>query len=208
VKNLARSNCILLDAGCGKGDSIACQLSNVELVGVDVLRSNIAVCKSRWRSRTYVVADVTMLPFIKDSFGGALSADVIEHIKDKSGAMNELSRVTQQGGFFVACTSNVLNPIFWLDTKFQILMKPLVIKYGASGHYERHSRLSPSGLLKILNSSRYRMDSLYILGYPLFSQTKDIPGGLVSLWVLFNRLTQHRPLLYLKEALVWQATRV
>jgi ubiquinone/menaquinone biosynthesis C-methylase UbiE len=208
VKSCTKNRCLLLDAGCGKGYSIVCPPNKVELVGIDVLRANIVACRRRWRNRSYVVADLTKLPFIEGAFGGALSADVLEHVDDKTAAINELARITQRGGFFVGCSSNILNPILWLDVKFPMLMKPLVMKLAEPGHYERHSRFSPSSLAKTLSSTGYRMDYLYLLGYPLFSQTTRKLPWLALLWVLFDRLTKKKALLYLKEVLAWQATRV
>jgi SAM-dependent methyltransferase len=203
-----KRSCLLLDAGCGKGDSILCPSSKMELVGIDVLRSNVVTCSRRWRDRSFVVGDLIMLPFVEGAFGGTFCADVLEHIEDKGAAMNELSRVTQTDGFLIACSPNVLNPILWLDTKFPALMKALVIKFATPGHYDRHSRLSPSSLMKMLNSSGYQMDYLCLLGYPLFSQRRHIFRGLLLLWVLFDRLTKHKPFFYLKEHLLWKATRV
>jgi ubiquinone/menaquinone biosynthesis C-methylase UbiE len=208
VESRTRNGCLMLDAGCGKGGSIIRPLDGVNLVSVDVLRSNVVVCRQRWKDRSYVVSDLTMLPFIAGSFGGILSADVFEHIENKRLAMIELARVTARGGFLLACSSNGINPILWWDTKLPILMKPLVIKFGAAGHYERHSRFSPSSLTNTLNSAGYRMDCLHLLGYPLFSQKKRIPTLIMLSWVLFDRLTKHKPLLYLKEVLLWQASRV
>lgn len=207
VNSCARSGSLLLDAGCGRGGSIICLPDKAEVVGVDVLRANIVACRQRWRNRSYVAADLTMLPFIEGAFGGALSADVLEHVDDKAAAVNESARITRRGGFFIGCSSNILNPVLWLDAKFPMLMKPLVMKLAEPGHYERHSRFSPSSLTKALNSTGYRMDCLYLLGFPQFSQTRTLPG-LARLWVLFDRLTKKKALLYLKEILVWQATRV
>jgi ubiquinone/menaquinone biosynthesis C-methylase UbiE len=207
VKSCTKNGCLLLDAGCGRRGSIVCPSDKVVIVGIDILRANVIACRLRWKSRGYVVADLTMLPFIRSAFGGVVSVEVLEHVNDKTAALNELARITQRGGFFVGCSTNILNLILWLDAKFPMLMKPLVMKLAEPGHYERHGRFSPSSLIKTLNLTGYRMDRLYLLGQPLFSKTRT-PLGLALLWVLFDRLTKKKPLLYLKEVLVWQATRV
>lgn len=100
VKTCAKGGCLVLDAGCGRGGSIVCSPDNVKLVGIDILRANVLACRRQWGNRSYVVGDLSMLPFIKDAFGVAISADVLEHIDDITKAVNELARVTQMGGFF------------------------------------------------------------------------------------------------------------
>jgi ubiquinone/menaquinone biosynthesis C-methylase UbiE len=207
VKNCTKNCTLLLDAGCGRGSSIICLQDKIELVGIDVSRDNVEACKRRWRKRMYVVADLKMLPFVEGTFGGVFSADVLEHVDDKTAAVDELARTTKRGGFFVGSSSNILNPVLWLDAKFPLLMKPLVIKLAEPGHYYRHSRFSPSTLKKTLKLKGYRMDCLYLLGYPQFDQTRPLLG-LAPLWILFDQLTKKKALLYLKEILVWQATRV
>jgi SAM-dependent methyltransferase len=206
--NRNKNSYLLLDAGCGKRSSIICPIDNAELVGVDILRTNVAVCRKQWRNRSYVVADLTMLPFIKGAFGGAMSADVLEHIDDKTMAINELARITRSGGFFIGSSTNILNPVLWLDAKFPMLLKPLEKKLSEPGHYDRHSRFSPSSLTKTLNSTGYRINYLYLLGYPQFSLTKPTSSGLALLWIVFDKLTKKKILVYFKEILIWQATRL
>jgi ubiquinone/menaquinone biosynthesis C-methylase UbiE len=206
VKNNAKNCCSLLDAGCGKGGSMVFPPKNAEIVGVDVLRTNVADCKRRWKNRGYVVADLSTLPFIEKTFGGVICIEVLEHVGNKTALLNELSRITQKGGFFIGDTTNILNPILWLDVKFPRLMKPLVEKLTSPGHYERHSRFGPSSLTNTLKLARYRISFLSLVGYPMFSLSKKL-NGLAFLWVLFDRVTKKTPLRYLKEVLVWEATR-
>ncbi len=201
------SNGLLLDAGCGKGKSIICPPEKAEIVGIDVMRSNVEACRSIWRDRSYVVADLTHLPFNNGEFTGTLSADVLEHVDNKTAAINELARTTRKGGFFVGSSSNILNPVLWLDVKLSILIKPLVMKLAEPGHYDRHTRFSPSSLAKILNSAGYEMTNLYLLGFPLISENMQKKPLIALLWILFDKLTRKKPLIYLKEALVWKATR-
>lgn len=108
--------------------------------------------------------------------------------------------------FFVGCSTNILNPVLWLDVKFPMLTKPFVMKLSSSRHYDRHFRFSPSSLKKILNSAGYRIDRLYLLGMPQFSLTRNLIG-VERLWILFDRLTKKKILLYFKEILLWQATK-
>jgi ubiquinone/menaquinone biosynthesis C-methylase UbiE len=208
VLSSKKNGCLLLDAGCGKGDSISYSPDKVQLVCVDSLRSNVVACRGRWRKRSYVVADLTMLPFCEGAFEGVVCADVLEHIDDKTATINEFATVTREGGFFIGCSSNILNLILWLDVKFQGLMKPLVMKFADARHYDRHSRFSPSSLAKTLKSAGYLIDCLCLLGYPQFSVERSSSQGIALPWILFDRLTNVRILRYFKEILVWRAKRV
>jgi SAM-dependent methyltransferase len=178
------------------------------MVGIDILRSNVVACKGRWRNRSYVVADLNMLPFCEGAFDGVVSADVLEHVEGKTVAINELARVTRKGGFLVGCSSNVLYPILWLDDKLAWLMKPLVMKLADKGHYDRHSRFSPTSLVKVLSSTGYQLDFWSLLGYPQFCVHRHASKKLVLPWILFDKLTKAKIFLYFKEILVWQARRV
>jgi SAM-dependent methyltransferase len=198
----------ILDAGCGKGDSLRdySKPKNAEVIGVDILRANVVASKRRWRSAGYVVADLAMLPFGEDTFDGTLSVDVMEHVEDKTLVIDELARVTRKGGFFVGCSTNVLNPVLLLDTAFPTLLKPIAMKFSNVAELvPRHSRFGPSSLNRTLIRAGYELDHLALVGTPPF-EGKKIPW-LSYLWIFFDRLTRKKPLLYLKETMVWQATR-
>lgn len=202
-----KQRCLLLDAGCGKGGSMRLVPKNVGFVGVDILRANLVAAKFLRKNLSYVVADLTWLPFIEGAFGGALSVNVVEHVDDKTAVIGELARVTHEGGFFIGCSTNLLNPVLWLDVKLPMLLKPLVMKFAPSHHYyDRHSRFSPSSLTSTLNATGYQMDYLALLGCVLFNKEKQ--PWFAYLWILFDKLTRKKPLLYLKEVMVWKATRV
>jgi ubiquinone/menaquinone biosynthesis C-methylase UbiE len=196
---------LLLDAGCGKGDSIWSLPSKVELVGVDVLRANVLYSKRRWRKRSYLVADLNMLPFRESTFGGTLSSDVLEHVDNNTAVLKEFARITVKGGFFIGCSSNILNPVMYLYVKLPRLMMPLVMKLAGAGHYDRHSRFSPRSLAKTLKATGYQMNYLYLLGYPSLRQRSYL--GLLAYGYFLTSL-QIRNLYCLKEVLIWQAIRI
>lgn len=205
VKKRIKDKHLLLDAGCGEGCSLSFSSDAVEFISIDISRANIIACRQRWTERNYVIADLVALAFKARVFDGVLSADVLEHVDDKNDSIEELARITQEGGFFVGCSTNLLNPILLLDAELPILTKALEMKFVNPGHYKRHSRFTPSSLAKILKSTGYQMDCLYLIGHVLFSYKRS-PIVLSLLWMFFDRFTRKKPLLYLKEELVWQAT--
>ena len=198
---------LLLDAGCGNGSSLSFPLDNVEFVSIDLSRVNIMTCRKRWTKRNYVIADLNNLPFKGGVFGGVLSADVLEHVDNANVSLKELARITQKGGFFIGCSTNLLNPLLFFDTKFSMLAKVLEKKFASPGHYTRHTRFSPSSLVNTLKSAGYQIDHLCLLGHQVFSY-RHSPVVFSLIWMFFDRFTKKTPLLYLKEALIWQATLV
>ena len=196
----------ILDAGCGKGASIISPPDGVYIVGIDILRDNVIASKRKWVDRSFVVGDLLKLPFVEGAFGGAISANVLEHVSSKILAVEELARVTNELGFFAGCSTNILNPVLWLDVKFPIITKPFEKKLADPGHYGRHSRFSPSSLENTLLTAGYRLDYLSILGLPQFSHS-PIKPWIAYLWILFDKLTNMRMFSIFKEMLVWQATK-
>lgn len=196
---------LYLDAGCGKGDNILTTPDNVERVGIDILRSSIKLSKQT-KNDSYIVADLTTLPFKEGTFDGVLCFDVLEHINDKAAVLDEFRRVTKQGGFFVGCTTNILNPVLWFDTKLPWLAKPIVKRFYYSTEYERHGcRLTPRALYKTLTSSEYLLDSFTLVGVPPFD-IKKFPIFL-RLWIHWDMLLANRFSYYLKEMMLWRAIR-
>ena len=85
----------VLDCGCGNKPYAALfERTRTRLIGVDIEQSS--------RSR----ADVLMaregsLPFRRDSFEGALCTQVIEHVPDPHGLLEEVWRVLKPGGLLL-----------------------------------------------------------------------------------------------------------
>jgi ubiquinone/menaquinone biosynthesis C-methylase UbiE len=199
----------VLDAGCGHGDSLRdySKPKKGEVIGVDVSRTEVALSKRRWNGHaSFVVADLSRLPFIEEAFDGAFSVDVLEHVDDKATVIRELARITRKGGFFVGSSSNNLNPLCFFDTTFGTLTKSVVDKFSNNDKaYDRHSRFSPSNLNSTLTKSGYLLNNFILTGTPVFDD-KKMPM-LAYIWILFDKVTRRKPLIYLKETMVWQATK-
>jgi SAM-dependent methyltransferase len=87
----------ILDAGCGSGRNMVELASHGDVTGVEL--SATSVCLARQRAVGEVVeCSVLEMPFADDSFDLAVSLDVIEHLADDGGALQELRRVVAPGG--------------------------------------------------------------------------------------------------------------
>jgi SAM-dependent methyltransferase len=84
---------LLLDVGCGMRpyESLFRQY-HVRTVGLDVTKDG---------SVADVVADAKRLPFDQDAFELVLCSEVIEHLDDYDGVIEEIARVLQPGGILI-----------------------------------------------------------------------------------------------------------
>jgi ubiquinone/menaquinone biosynthesis C-methylase UbiE len=104
----------LLDAGCGTGDGLAALADayggNLDLTGIDFSDRAAALAASRLANRAKIVrADVTNLPFPDGYFSHVLLFGIIEHVRNDTLALAEISRVSQSGALVYISTSNVFS---------------------------------------------------------------------------------------------------
>jgi ubiquinone/menaquinone biosynthesis C-methylase UbiE len=104
---------IILDAGCGTGVFTLDILSfGLHVIGLDISLPMLmkAVQKAKEYPFQVVLADMSNLPFQKNSFDKVVSITALEFIKDAKDAVRELFRVTKKGGCVVVATLNSLSP--------------------------------------------------------------------------------------------------
>ena len=96
----------ILDVGCGTGTaeiSLArLRLSQMHLFGVDLVTERLREAHAATRGINvrvgYAAADACRLPFAAGSFDSTYCVAVLQHIRDLSGALAEIARVTRPGG--------------------------------------------------------------------------------------------------------------
>lgn len=113
----------LLDAGCGTGSlasAMARRWPERHVVGVDVAAPYIAFARSQPGpgNLAFEIADAAKLPFADRSFTGAAAQLVLNFVPSPLAALNEMRRVTVQGGPIVAAVWDfrgglVYQRIFW-----------------------------------------------------------------------------------------------
>ena len=101
----------VLDAGAGQGTmSTRLERLGYEVTSTDVSESAVEVLRARL-SGPVAKASVTDLPFDDESFDGAVLGEVLEHVEDDRGALDELARVLRPGG--VLAVSVPANPALY-----------------------------------------------------------------------------------------------
>ncbi|MGA1791326.1 MAG: class I SAM-dependent methyltransferase [bacterium] len=101
------------DIGCGSG--YGCEMLSKEgalkVCGSDISKKAIAFARSRYsRFAEFVIKGMTNLDcYSDDTFDLAISSEVLEHIKEygmEKMAIEELKRITKQGGLLIIGTPN------------------------------------------------------------------------------------------------------
>jgi SAM-dependent methyltransferase len=104
----ARPGPEILDGGAGQG-TMSRRLTELgyEVTSTDASRAAVAALRQRVPGQV-VEADLTALPFDNASFDAAVLGEVLEHIEDDRGALEEVARVLRPGG--VLAVSVPANP--------------------------------------------------------------------------------------------------
>jgi SAM-dependent methyltransferase len=95
----------VLDVGCRYGALTRSYLEGNEVVGVDVDREALAEAAKLGIETHWADADAA-LPFADATFDVVVAGELLEHIRDPAGLIDEAARVLRPGGRFVASVPN------------------------------------------------------------------------------------------------------
>lgn len=88
-----------LDAGCGEGfvsSYLMERLPGLAIAGFDWNPQSVQMASERNPAASYMVADITSLPFAADSFDVSGCFEVLEHLYEPESALSELLRVSRK----------------------------------------------------------------------------------------------------------------
>ncbi len=89
ISNLVgKSNQLVLDVGCGPGESAASlksRLGSLDIIGCDIYMPSLLACKKGQTYRDVICCDITSLPMKPRSFSVCIAEEVIEHLKREEG---------------------------------------------------------------------------------------------------------------------------
>jgi SAM-dependent methyltransferase len=98
---------VVVDLGCGKGDSVTAfrdTAPDVTWVGVDIRDSMEAQQRTR-RDASFVMYDGWDVPLADGSVDVVYSHQVLEHVRDPSFHVQQIARILRPGGAFIGSTS-------------------------------------------------------------------------------------------------------
>jgi SAM-dependent methyltransferase len=215
-----KSGITMLDAGCGPNvSSLSHVPDNISFIGLDVNLENVAKSHRKaktkgFRNFSFIVASITDLPFCNKSFDLVLCQDVLEHIKTKQKALNEISRVSKPQGKLVGSTSNLFNPLMMLDALLPSKISFILTrKFAGEHYYERNGRFTVPGLFKALSEADFKKCHIELLGFPAFQPwiyefSDKKPPWFAFLWIAFDKITNRVHLRLIKETMVFLASEV
>jgi ubiquinone/menaquinone biosynthesis C-methylase UbiE len=217
-KSFRNSNLNLLDAGCGPNVSSLSRIpEKAYFVGIDINSKNILESKRKAKDQNhqnldFIVASITNLPLKNAIFDMIICCDVLEHIKDKHNAINEIARVCKNGSKFVGSTSNLLNPVMMLDSFLPKKITYILTRKFAGEHYERHSRFTVFKLIQLLNKTKFSKCKVKLLGFPpfkpwVYEYSNKKPPWFAHIWVVLDKLTNIKPFNMFKETIVFLAQK-
>ncbi|MEM2704220.1 MAG: class I SAM-dependent methyltransferase [Candidatus Bathyarchaeia archaeon] len=212
-----KSHLKILDAGCGQNlSSFRFIPDKARFIGVDISFKNLLNSKEQAKNNNrqnvnLIRATLTNLPFKGRTFDVIICCDVLEHIKDKQYVINEISRVCDDGAILIGSTSNLLNPIMMTDCLLPKKITNILVRRFAGNHYERHSRLTPFKLIKIL-AKNFRKYEVSCLGFPPFKPwvyqfSNKKPPRFAYIWIAYDKITNRVPLKIFKETIIFLAKK-
>lgn len=145
---------VVLDAGCGRGFFVnylrrmsGCDLTGIEL---DFPLFEIARRELAGLNIKLVNGDITRLPFPDHHFTKIVMSEVLEHIPDDVGALQQLYRVLQPDGVLALTVPHQHYPFWWdpINKTLEVLFHTHIAAGTFSGIWANHVRLYTRDVLR------------------------------------------------------------
>jgi SAM-dependent methyltransferase len=128
----------MLDLGCASGawsTRVADELGAAQAVGVDLSTKGLLAAAEKGMDPVYASVDGAVLPFRDSSLDVVMCDEVIEHVVDTDGLLDEIHRILRPTGRLVLSTPNLAA---WFN-RLALLggVQPAFTEVGYSGVYGR-----------------------------------------------------------------------
>jgi SAM-dependent methyltransferase len=97
----------VLDIGCGNGYVSSILVQQNEVIGVDISKS--ALIDAKMLGLSALVSDIRTIPFEERSFDVVLALDILEHLFDPVGLLEEANRILKDDGTLILSIPNASN---------------------------------------------------------------------------------------------------
>ncbi len=184
----------LLELGCGEGRGVEllAPLAN-SYVGIDKIESVIKKLKSQFPHYVFKSGTFPPFPFEDYSFDTIVTFQVIEHVKNDEGFIQEIYRVLKPGGKALITTPNIKmtlsrNP--WHEREYTgNQLKEICQKY-----FDKVEMKGIAGNEKVLKyHERNRASVRKIMKYDVFNLQYRLPAGLLRIpYDFMNRRNRNK----------------
>lgn len=135
----------ILDAGCGTGWLMTfLARKGFNVIGLDISRGSLKTAHKSFSKNKAVLGSLDRIPFPDNQFGTVVLFDVLEHVKEISGVLSEVKRVTKKGGHILVSLPNATGSYSLINDilKERVLMKifPFIklATYKTLKHHHKH----------------------------------------------------------------------
>lgn len=124
----------ILDVGCNYGEIENYLSRENQVTAIDIDETALKIGKKTFKNVTFIKASATNLPFRDKSFDFIICLAVLEHIKNDTLALKEMSRVLKDKGEIILAVPNEKAELIpsWLTPLLKLINKRLKTSYPVS----------------------------------------------------------------------------
>ncbi len=176
----------ILDVGCGDGliSSMLAKKTKAKAYGVDISKNSIETAKMKGVEAKVVNIDKEGIPFPREYFDGVLCGDIIEHIYDTEGLIENVWKILKPKGYVVISTPNIAswyNRFFlmmglmptWIESSSKTFTGNPFIKEGV-GHIHAFTKRSLTELLRLKGFQIIKVKGSPVMGDGTRSKAKEM----------------------------------
>lgn len=160
----------IIELGCGVGLlTNALHQKGLDIVGSDISQTAIDYARAKYPGLDFRVFDAEQMPWPDSSFDLVLSFDVLEHLHDVDGHLNEVRRILAPDGCYLLQTPNKLTNVIFETLKsrsfYWRIYHPSLHSYGSLRHRLLKHGFTPQ-FVKMNTMNAYSLHKLQMIGLP------------------------------------------
>lgn len=175
----------VLDAGCGRGFFMkyVTELAPCKLFGVDLDFEHLEIALDQNRARGASVARsyIDPLPFPNNAFDKVIFSEVLEHLPDDWGGLQEIKRVLKPGGMVYLTVPNHNYPFWWdpINKTLEAVFKTHIQHGTFAGIWANHERLYyPDEIKSLVSRAGFEIHGFYPILHYCFPFAHNLVYGL------------------------------